>query len=95
MCNIQGENHEVIKEKASITSPKRCTIVIKGHIINLIVRGGKAQANLAFDLLFISLYFYCIYNRLFPFFLPVASTSSIQAPSSHRRMKYKPFLGYM
>jgi len=29
MCNVEGQNHDSIKEKGSITSPKRCTIIIK------------------------------------------------------------------
>jgi hypothetical protein len=30
MCNVQGGNDYVIREKGSTTSPKRCTILVKG-----------------------------------------------------------------
>jgi hypothetical protein len=35
MCNDQGKNYNIIKEEVSITSPNKCTIIIKSHIIRV------------------------------------------------------------
>jgi hypothetical protein len=33
MCNVLASKHDIINKKGSITSPKRCTIIIKANVI--------------------------------------------------------------